>query len=283
MLQHTGLYGWALFALLPTLAGGVASWWADPLTGWRAAGIGALAVFLASLTFLVLGVEGLICIAMAAVLGAPLGALGGWLVYRAGRSDAARNGTVAMLLLLMPGSLGWDFLAQPGVYVVRTTITIAAPPERVWPNVVSSPDLPEPTEWFFHTGLAYPTRARIEGNGPGAVRYCEFSTGPLVEPITIWDEPRLLRFQVTENPAPMREWSPYGRVEPRHLHGYFASKEGQFRLTRIDGNKTLLEGTSWYQHGLWPAQYWRLWSDAIIHRIHLRVLNHIRELSEATG
>src|SRR5215469_14055936 len=75
-LQHIGLYGWALFALLPTLAGGVASWWADPATGKRAAGIGALAVFLGSLLFLLLGVEGLICIAMALVLGAPLGALG---------------------------------------------------------------------------------------------------------------------------------------------------------------------------------------------------------------
>ena len=32
---------------------------------------------------------------------------------------------------------------------------------------------------------------------------------------------------------------------------------------------------------MWPAFYWRLWSDAIIHRIHLRVLNHIKELAEA--
>jgi hypothetical protein len=58
------------------------------------------------------------------------------------------------------------------------------------------------------------------------------------------------------------------------------SKRGQFRLTRLENGHTLLEGTTWYQHGLWPGGYWRLWSDAIIHRIHLRVLEHVRELAE---
>ena len=43
-----------------------------------------------------------------------------------------------------------------------------------------------------------------------------------------------------------------------------------------------LTGSTWYQHHLWPADYWRLWSDAIIHRIHLRVLRHIKVLSEQT-
>ena len=53
-----------------------------------------------------------------------------------------------------------------------------------------------------------------------------------------------------------------------------------FKLTPLPGNRTLLEGTTWYQHGLWPTEYWRWWSDAIIHRIHLRVLNHIQMLSQ---
>ena len=83
-------------------------------------------------------------------------------------------------------------------------------------------------------------------------------TGPFVEPIEVWDEPRLLRFRVTENPAPMEEWSPYKNVLPQHLHGYLVSKNGQFRLTSLPGNRTLLEGTTWYQHGLQAAQYWRL-------------------------
>jgi hypothetical protein len=78
----------------------------------------------------------------------------------------------------------------------------------------------------------------------------------------------------------MREWTPYEHVDPAHLHGYFVSKAGQFQLTRLANGHTLVEGTSWYQHGLWPAEYWRWWSDAIIRRIHMRVLTHIKALAE---
>src|SRR4030095_11494964 len=136
--------------------------------------------------------------------------------------------------------------------------------------VVSFSDLPDPQEWYFRAGLAYPKRARINGRGPGAVRYCEFSTGPFVEPIDVWEEPTLLRFQVTENPPPMEECTPYRKVVPQHVHGYLVSRQGQFRLTALPNNRTLLEGTTWYQHGLLPAEYWRWGSDAIIHRSHLR-------------
>lgn len=30
----------------------------------------------------------------------------------------------------------------------------------------------------------------------------------------------------------------------------------------------------------WPTEQCQLWSDAIIHQIHMRVLNHIRTLAE---
>jgi len=63
------------------------------------------------------------------------------------------------------------------------------------------------------------------------VRQCIFSTGPFAEPIEVWDEPRLLKFGVTANPAPLNELSPYGNIQPAHLHGYFVSKQGQFLLT----------------------------------------------------
>jgi hypothetical protein len=133
----------------------------------------------------------------------------------------------------------------------------------------------------FHTGLAYPIRARIEGTGAGAIRRCEFSTGSFVEPIEVWDEPKLLRFTVTSNPPPMREWNPLFEIHPPHLDGFLVSKWGEFHLTPLTGGRTHLRGSTLYQHGLWPASYWRLWSDPIIHRIHDRVLRHIKRLSES--
>ena len=43
-------------------------------------------------------------------------------------------------------------------------------------------------------------KARIEGEGVGAIRYCSFSTGDFVEPITAWEKPHRLAFDVVKNP-----------------------------------------------------------------------------------
>jgi hypothetical protein len=279
LLLHYGIYGWTIFVVAPVLIGGLAVWVFNPKTHPLAAIIGGLAALASLFSLLLVALEGLGCIIMAAPLVVPLGAVGGLLVHALTRSRMPARGF--LMMLMMPGvTLPWDTAAKPPVFEVRSSVTIAAPPQVVWRNVLTFSDLPDPGEWFFRAGLAYPKRARIVGNGAGAIRYCEFSTGPFVEPIVVWDEARLLRFRVTENPAPMNEWSPYANVLPRHRHGYLVSKQGEFRLTALPGNRTLLEGTTWYQHGLWPAQYWRVWSDAIIHRIHLRVLTHIQRLSE---
>ena len=113
------------------------------------------------------------------------------------------------------------------------------------------------------------------------MRRCIFSTGPFEEPITVWDEPHLLKFDEERNPEPLNELTPYGHIDPPHLHGYFISHGGQFLLTELPGGKTRLEGTTWYHHSMWPATYWHWWSDYVIHRIHMRVLNHIRARAEA--
>jgi len=281
-MVYTGTYGLTLFVVLPVALGALAAWMVKPKTAANAVYAGMFANLIASLGFFAFGVEGAVCIVMALPLALPLGALGGWLAYSSKPKRVLAGGTAMLALLpLSVGTLGFDMTAKPDIFEVRSSIEIAAPPERVWKNVVTFSELPPPTEWYFKTGIAYPMRARIVGAWPGAVRYCEFSTGPFVEPIQVWDEPHLLRFSVTQNPAPLNEWSPYSKIMPRHLHGYLISKQGQFLLTPLPNGHTLLEGTTWYQHGLWPEAYWTIWSQAIIHRIHMRVLNHIKVLSES--
>jgi hypothetical protein len=147
--------------------------------------------------------------------------------------------------------------------------------------VVNFGELDPPSEWFFHTGIAYPVRARLSGRGVGAVRYCEFSTGPFVEPITTWDEPRLLAFDVRSQPHAMKEWSPYKYVHAPHLDNSLRSKKGQFLMTELPGGKTRLEGTTWYELEMYPSLYWAIWSDASIHAIHMRVLEHVKRRAEA--
>jgi len=48
-----------------------------------------------------------------------------------------------------------------------------------------------------------------------------------------------------------------------------------YEYARPDGG-TLLVGTTWYRHHMQPAGYWRVWSDQLVHRIHLSVLSHVK-------
>jgi len=231
--------------------------------------------------FLLFAFEGFLCIAMAfpvAAIAAGLGAVLGRAIARVSPDRNYEGGGIAMIvpvfvLLLPTGS------RIPDLRVVVSSIEIDAPPERVWPNVVAFAELPEPTEWLFKTGVAYPKRAHIEGSGVGAIRYCEFSTGPFVEPITVWDAPHRLAFDVVKQPIPMQEWSPYRKVYANHLDGGFRAHAGEFRLIPLPGGRTRLEGRTWYRLELAPAIYWSLYADRVVHAIHMRVLKHITALS----
>lgn len=242
--------------------------------------VGILGAVLIALAF-----EGLICILMAAPIAgviALIGGIVGYLIQRRAWSREESPQLLLLLIILMPVMMGAEYHspAPAPLIAVRTAIVIDAPPERVWKNVVSFSELPAPDTWLFHTGIAYPMRAEIKGTGVGAVRYCVFSTGPFVEPIEIWDENRLLKFSVTEQPPAMKEWTPYTDINPPHLDDYLVSEGGQFLLTPLANGQTRLEGTTWYRHRIWPVTYWQVWSDIIIHKIHLRVLNHVKRLSE---
>jgi hypothetical protein len=249
-------------------------------------GVALLPIAILGIALLLVAMEGLICILMAAPIAAGLAALGGMLGHAIQETHwMSRQSTsvLSVILLFLPAAFGAERVAQlePETFVVRTAIEVNAPPEEVWRQVVAFSEIPPPMDLLFRSGIAYPIRAEISGTGPGAIRRCMFSTGAFVEPIEVWDEPQLLSFGVTSNPAPLNELTPYGHIEPRHLHGYFESKHGQFLLMALPGGRTRLEGTTWYRNAIWPAGYWRVWSDYIVHRIHLRVLEHIKKQVES--
>jgi len=280
-------YGAALFLATPLVMGTVAGFlFNQPSARSLAAtvGLATLVMLAAALVLLVFALEGLICIAMAAPIAAPLGILGAILGRAVARTSGPGAAPILPLLVALPLVAGAERLAgtQAPEYCVLTTVEVDAPPAAVWPHVVSFPDLPEPTEWFFRCGIACPLRARIQGAGVGAVRHCEFTTGDFVEPITVWDEPRRLAFDVTSQPDPMTELSPWRHVHPPHLaEQSLQSHRGEFRLVDLGGGRTRLEGRTWYTFDMHPQAYWTLWSDLAIHAIHRRVLAHIKWLAES--
>lgn len=282
-------YGWSVFVGLPfvlPMISVIIYGYHAPRTRGQCLGLGLSWILVATLLLLASAYEGLICILMALPLALPvvmLGVMVGYFIISTRtRTGRGLGKMLTLLLAMLPAMIGAEHatLPEPPLFEVTSVVEVDAAPDRVWRRVIAFPDLTPPTDPVFLAGIAYPIRARIEGRGVGAVRYCEFSTGAFVEPIEIWEENRLLRFGVTSNPPPMREWNPFFEIHPPHLEGFLVSRRGQFCLTALPGGRTRLEGTTWYHHGLWPAGYWRLWSDAILHRIHSRVLEHIKALAE---
>lgn len=279
-----GSYGIGLFVLVPFCMGLMPIL----LSGRQLAvskskaflmGLYVLGIFFVGM--LVFALEGLICIAMAtpiAILLVYLGSLVGFYFNK-----RIKNKTFITILLVSLGVPTLSFVESkqmPPLSAVTTSITVHAPIEKVWENVIEFPQLAEPDELIFKAGIAYPINATIKGEGVGAVRYCNFTTGSFVEPITVWNQPNLLKFSVLDQPEPMKELSFWDVIHAPHLQDYFASKEGQFKLTALDSNTTLLEGTTWYYHNIKPVFYWQLWSEYILHTIHNRVLKHIKNNAE---
>jgi uncharacterized membrane protein YhaH (DUF805 family) len=233
-------------------------------------------------SLVVFALEGLICIAMAWPIALAV-ALPGAVLGRIMASRDVPGSTGAGLALLAPLLVGVEPRPTPPAHEVLTVVDIAAPPEVVWNHVVTFPDLAPPTELLFRAGVAAPTRARIEGRGVGAIRYCDFTTGSFVEPITAWEDNRLLRFDITAQAPPMTELSPYRDVNPPHLDGYFRATEGEFQLSALPDGRTRLEGRTRYVVEMFPQAYWTVPARAIVTAIHTRVLNHIQTLAEEDG
>jgi uncharacterized membrane protein YhaH (DUF805 family) len=276
-------YGAQLFFGTPVIIGAILGFTLNhrsPKSVGATLGVVVTAILLSGASLLVFAIEGALCIMMAAplaVFAAALGALVGRAMAKLGQTPPYR---VAGLVLAIPSLSGLEAAVSPDTVrrEVVSSIEVDAPPDRVWPLVVGFSELAPPDELLFRAGIAYPIRARIEGSGVGAVRYCEFSTGPFVEPITRFEPPHRLSFDVRAQPLPMKEWSPYP-IHPPHLDGYFRSVAGEFRLVDLGSGRTRLEGSTWYELDMAPLTYWTPLADSLIHAIHLRVLRHIRALA----
>ena len=276
-------YGVTLFVGTPFLQGLVVGWAFNRRsinTDGQTTSVVVLSVTLVGAALALFALEGVVCIAMAFPIAILVAMLGG----KIGREIAIRSGTMtgmATALLVLPAGSVIDRAASNApLYEVVTAVDVRAPAQTVWKHVVEFDEIDGQPEWYFRTGIAYPIRATIDGKGVGAIRRCEFSTGAFVEPITTWDEPRLLAFDVIAQPPPMRELSIYTKVYAPHLDGYFRSSRGEFRLIPT-ATGTRLEGHTWYSVDIHPQEYWRALSDVLLHRIHQRVLDQVKREAES--
>jgi hypothetical protein len=283
-------YGAALLIGTPTIAGfvtGAVLARLDPDASWSSVALTAsLAEAIMVAAVIAFAIEGLFCIWLImpiffipTIVGAVLGFGTGKSLPRA-RANAAVTSTLLSFFVL----LGLDrvsplppVLADP----VATSVDIDAPPDRVWALLPSMDTMPPPEEWGFRAGIAYPVRASMRGTGLGAKRTCEFTTGPAVETIDLWEPGHALGFVIEEQPEPMRELTLYHTVNQPHNKGYVNSLRGEFSLAALPDGRTRLTGRSWYSLRLAPETYWRAWCDVFVHQIQERVLTVVKARAEA--
>lgn len=283
-IYYLSNYGMLLFVFIPLLLGflpGYILGKLEPLSKVKAFRLAAINLGVMYILALVTLMEGAICLLMALPI-VLLFAFCGALILKGLHSKTwnGNTGTIASIIVLAFVFFGFDSIQKDRHFSVSSEIIIAAPIQSVWLNVIQFDTINPPGELLFKAGIAYPTHASIEGDTVGAIRYCTFTTGSFVEPITVWNEPVHLAFDVTKQPAPMTEMNPFGDIHPKHLDGYFKSERGEFKLEKISDTQTKLIGTTWYSLDFKPHFYWAAWTDAIIHKIHLRVLEHIKQESE---
>jgi hypothetical protein len=280
-------YAFGLFIWLPTVMGAVSTIlfaYHHPASKRQLRNVAYASLGVYCLGLLTFAWEGVICLIMVA----PLALLFSYIGYRIGylviKGKMKDNAPTVMILLVLSVPVFMAFenanRSVERLRAVTTSIEINAKPAAVWKNVIEFPPLGAPTEFIFKSGIAYPIDAQISGQGVGAIRHCNFSTGSFIEPITVWDKEKLLKFDVDSQPEPLKELTFYRQIHPNHLHGYWISKGGQFKLTALPNGHTLLEGTTWYINKIEPGFYWTIWSDFIVHKIHERVLEHIKMHAE---
>jgi len=279
-----GTYGYGMFVVSPFVIGAATAY-----LGNRKQDIGlrktlilvAGATALGGIGLLLSALEGIVCLILVLPLGIGValigGALGRAIAVHTRRTPRQTLSGVALLPLVfavetvMPATTSFDTVE---------TIVINAPAEWVWRSVVHMDLIDEPPALPFRLGVAYPLRGEVVGEGIGALRRGEFSTGTAIERVTEWIPNRKLAFVVVSDVPGMRELSPYEHVHAPHVAGYFLTTATSFELSPlVDGRTEVVERTS-HQLKLDPVFYWLPMARWVVHVNNARVLAHIGRQAE---
>ena len=160
---------------------------------------------------------------------------------------------------------------RPYDEMVTDTVLIHASPAEVWKHVAAFDPITEPNHYFlFKLGMPSPMQSTVDGYYEGAHRKCIFSNGYVFdETMTTFKPGENLTFDITNQPR-----------DPE-IMGHIDILRGQFLLHDNGDGTTTLTGNSWYRLYVAPAWYYNLWAQSITSNVHIRAMQHIKQLSEA--
>jgi uncharacterized membrane protein (DUF485 family) len=278
-----GAYGWGLFVMTPFLVGITTGYLVNSETDLGSSRTMKLAIAsagLGSLALVVLALEGIICILLAAPLAVPIVMLGaalgrGVAIARHNRRNPIASVAVLPMIFMLEAAI-----PPEAPIATQFEIEIGAAPDIVWQALTSPESIGVAPGLPALAGLAYPMSGKLEGEGVGAKRIGAFSTGTATEVVTEWKRDRVLAFRVEHQPPAMEEMSPYRRVHAPHVQGYFLTGETRFDLMPIGSNRTLLRVSSEHKLRIDPVPYWEPIARLAIRQNVGRVLEDIKEKSE---
>jgi uncharacterized protein YndB with AHSA1/START domain len=278
-----GAYGWGLFVMTPFLVGITTAYLANrrtPLRSGRTLPLVVAAAALGTAALVFLALEGIVCILMAAPLGALAAAAGG-AVGRAAALAVHHRGKPLMSLAALPALFALEAAMPPAVPVeTAEAIEISAPPAAVWAALTGDKPIQEAPGVVAQAGLAYPIASHIVEGSVGGERLGEFSTGTARERITEWVPGRKLAFRVLSQPPAMEEMSPYRRVHAPHVSGYFETSAGSFEIEALPGGGTRLTARAAHVLRMDPVLYWEPVARWAIYTNVTRVLRDLKHKAE---
>jgi len=274
-----GAYGWGLFVMSP-FAVGIATGFLvnrrQDLGLKPTLGLSVGAAALGSLALVILSLEGVICILLAAPLAVPMVLAGGaigrqFAIARLNRRNPLASVAVLPLVFMLEAAI-------PPETIISTAreVVVEAPPAAVWAALTSSEPIRPAPGLTAAAGLAYPVASHLAGKGVGALRAGRFSTGVATEVVTDWQPQRSLAFRILRQPPAMEEMSPYRRVHAPHVVGYFETGETRFALRPLPGGGTRLTVTALHRLRIEPVPYWAPIAGWAIRANVDRVLEDIR-------
>jgi uncharacterized membrane protein YhaH (DUF805 family) len=277
-------YGFGMFVISPFVVGATTGYFANrhgEIDASRSVHLVLCATALGGIALIGFALEGAVCIVMAAPLGVVAalagGALGRGIALSTKRSPAETVSAVALLPLVFALESAFPPTAS---FDTSETIVVEAPPELVWRAIVQMAPMDAPPALPFRLGVAYPLGGEIIGEGVGAVRRGEFSTGTAIEQVTEWIAQRKLTFVVLNDVPSMRELSPYQHVHAPHVVGYFRTTSTSFELLPQPGGQTQIVERTSRELKLDPVFYWLPLARWMVHENNARVLAHIRGQAE---
>lgn len=281
-ISFTQAYGYALYIGVPFTIGFIFGFTLKTRKFIKSLSIVALITVMFSLLLILIKVEGAICIIMIIVplyffilMGYALGH-----VFR--QMNLQKNTTaVVCLFLINPACITIDTQASMTDNQVASSLIIQAPVHKVWQVITHPVNYNNHSNFFFRNGVNYPKKMQLMSRNDSLFLHCELRNGATDLHVTKLVTDERMRFTIVEHVEPMKELTIYDSLSTPHTHDeYFRLHYGEFELVPAGKDQCKLVARSDFSYKLSPATYWNWWSRYLVNKMHLQVLNRIKNLSE---